>query len=86
VTLLAINADRTDSYRLEVPLESSRYTLTARELTDTAIELNGSELKLNSGSDVPSLAGASTPAGEVTLTPASITFLSMPGAKNSSCR
>jgi heparanase 1 len=86
VTLLAINADRTSSHPLAIPVKSDRYTLTARELTDTAVELNGNELKLSSDGDVPSLAGASTPAGSVVLAPASITFLSMPDAGNSSCR
>ncbi len=86
VALLAINADRTSSHQLAVPVESDRYTLTARELTDTAVELNGNELKLNSDGDVPSLTGASTPAGNIVLAPASITFLAMPDAKNSSCR
>jgi len=85
VTLLAINADRNSSHQLAIPVQSDRYTLTAHELTDKTVELNGEELKLNSNGGVPSLTGASTPAGEVTLAPASITFLSMPDAKNSSC-
>ena len=85
VALLVINADRTSSHQLAIPVESHRYTLTAHELIDTVVDLNGHELKLNSEGDLPSLDGVSTPAGDVALAPASITFLAMPGANNSSC-
>jgi hypothetical protein len=86
VALLAINADRTSSQQLAVPVKSDRYTLTAKNLTDTTVELNGNELNVNSNGDVPSLAGASTAPGNVVLAPASITFLAIPNAKNASCR
>lgn len=85
VALLAINADRTSSQQLAVPVKSDRYTLTAKNLTDTTVELNGNELNVNSNGDVPSLTGAATTAGNVVLAPASITFLAIPNAKNDSC-
>jgi hypothetical protein len=86
VALLAINADRTASQELDVPAASERYTLTARELLDNKVELNGSELKPGSNGDLPQLTGKPQSPGRVTFAPASITFLAMPNAGNASCR
>jgi hypothetical protein len=41
VALLAINADKTNPYELSLPVKTTRYTLTAANLTDSAVELNG---------------------------------------------
>lgn len=85
VALLAINADRAAAAALDVPMKSERYTLTARNLEDSRVQLNGKDLQL-SGDDVPALKGASTKGGKLTLAPASITFLAIPLANNPSCR
>ena len=86
VALLAINADRTASQELDVPTASERYTLTAKELMDNKVELNGSELKPGSNGDLPQLTGKPQPSGHVTFAPASITFLAIPNAGNAVCR
>lgn len=86
VTLLVINADRTASHSLEVPISAERYTLTAKNLLDTHVELNGTELKLGAGNALPPLMGAPTQSGRVAFAPVSITFLAMPKADNTSCR
>jgi hypothetical protein len=86
VTLLVINADRTASQSLEVPASSERYTLTAKDLMDTQVELNGNELKLGTGDALPPLTGVPTQAGRVVFAPVSITFLAIPTANNMSCR
>jgi hypothetical protein len=86
VALLAINADRTASQELDVPDSSERYTLTAKELMDNKVELNGSELALGSNGDLPQLAGKPQSSGHVMFAPASITFLAIPNAGNASCR
>jgi hypothetical protein len=86
VALLAINTDRTASHSLELPTESDRYTLTARDLEDARVDLNGNELRLGAGDELPRLAGVPTQPGRVTLAPASITFLAIPNANNGSCR
>lgn len=86
VTLLVINADRAASHSLDVPTSSERYTLSAKNLLDTQVELNGSELKLGAGNSLPPLRGAPTQSGRVAFAPASITFLAIPGANNASCR
>jgi hypothetical protein len=86
VALLVTNADRTASQELDVPTVSERYTLTARELMDNKVELNGSELGLGSNGDLPQIAGKRQSAGKVAFTPASITFLAIPNAGNAVCR
>lgn len=86
VTLLVINADRTASHSLNVPTSAERYTLTAKDLQDTHVELNGTELQLGAGDALPTLTGTPANSGSVAFAPASITFLAIPTANNSSCR
>jgi heparanase len=86
VTVLAINNDGTAAKTLNLSVASDRYTLTAPHLEDTRVDLNGKELKLGVGDSIPLLAGVPTPAGPVTLPPASITFLSIREAHNASCQ
>ena len=86
VALLAINADRTASQELDIPTKSQRYTLSAKDLLDTRVELNGSELKLETNGDLPKLTSVPQSAGHVTFAPASITFLAISNAGNASCR
>lgn len=83
---LAINLDRTNSQSLDIPTAAERYTLTARTLTDTRIELNGSALGLGAHDELPSLASAPIKSGPVNFTPTTITFLAIPQAHNASCR
>ena len=86
VTLLAINADKTNPYELSLPAKSGRFTLTAASLTDSSVELNGSELKLTADGNLPPIPEKITPKGKIALAPASITFLTIPGAGNENCR
>ena len=86
IALLAINADREASHDLAVPDRSDRYTLTAKDLLDARVELNGRELETGAHDELPAMPGTPTPAGQVTLAPASITFLTFPNAGNASCR
>ena len=86
VALLALNISKTGEQAIQVPTASERYDLTARELTDRVVFLNGSELKLGAGDALPELHGAATHAGKLTFAPASITFLAFPNAQNASCQ
>jgi hypothetical protein len=86
VTLLAINADKTAAQTITIPIGAERYTLTSSDLLSASVELNGSELKLGAGDALPKLVGQKVHAGQVTLAPASITFLAFPKADNASCR
>ena len=86
VTVLVINANRTVSQSLDVPIAAEGYTLTAGDLLSRQVQLNGSELKLGADDALPQLAGTPTLSGNLTFAPASITFLMIPNANNSSCQ
>jgi len=85
VAILAINADKSSAHDISLPKASSRYTLTAHDLLDHTVLLNGAELNLTADGDLPPLEGAAQPAGAITLSPASITFFAIPGARNHAC-
>ena len=86
VTLLAINADKNAAQTLSIPTGAERYTLTSNDLMSQTVELNGTELKLGSGDALPRIKGKATKAGDVSLAPASITFLAFEKAGNESCQ
>jgi heparanase len=85
VALLAINADRAASRMLELPTAASRYTLTADNLTDTRVRMNGRELRLGAGDELPSPEAEPVPPGRLDLPPASVAFLAIPDAANPAC-
>jgi heparanase len=85
VTVLAINTDRSNPHMLAIPGSSERYTLTAPNLEDTHVQLNGKELRLGSEDSIPEIAGISTASEPIALPPASITFLAIRQAHNAGC-
>ena len=85
VALLAINNDEHAAHALSLPTAGLRYTLSAANLDDKHIRLNGKPLRLGRNDAVPNLAGAATPAGVVQLAPATISFLALPTAANDAC-
>ncbi len=85
VTLLVINADRQRVHEITLPSEAERYTLTAKQLQDTTVQLNGKTLELNRDGDLPQFLGQSTRAGHISFAPTSITFLEITNADNSNC-
>lgn len=86
VTLLAINIDRNAARTLSVSGDSEQYTLSAATLEDTRVQLNGKALELGPGDSLPELRGVPARSGQISLPPASITFLVFQQAHNSSCR
>ena len=86
VTLLVINADRQRSFELDLPTASERYTLTAKQLEDTTVELNGNTLRLTSSGDLPQFKGESVNASSVSFAPVSITYLVIANAGNANCQ
>jgi len=86
VTLLAINAEKTATKSIALPVAAERYTLTAAELMGTAVDLNGNALRLGADDALPEIKGIAEKPGTITLAPASITFLTFPEANNASCR
>ena len=85
VALLVINTSTKQAGSLTLLSAAARYTLTAHELTDQQVQLNGVDLKLGNGDALPELKGAKVRAGNIQFTPASITFLAVPKASNASC-
>ncbi|HTD55342.1 MAG TPA: hypothetical protein VK670_08160 [Silvibacterium sp.] len=86
VAVLAIQTDRSAPHSLSIPTPAERYTLTASNLLDSAVELNGVEMKLGPEDALPQVAGTPTRSGNLTLAAASITFLAIPKANNAACR
>jgi hypothetical protein len=86
VTLLVINASPQTAQSLDLPLASERYTLTAANLQDNHIQLNGVDLQLGPNDALPNFKAVSTHAGSISFAPASITFLTIPKAHNASCQ
>ena len=86
VALLAINADRVESPSLDLPATTQRYTLTAHNLTDSGVQMNGSELRLGDHDELPVLESKPEKSGRVSFAPVSITFLAIPDAHNLACQ
>jgi hypothetical protein len=87
VALLAINTDTTTPRTLRVPTAAQRYTLSSSSgLQSRSVRLDGAELALGSNDALPAIVGTPAPAGDVSLAPATITFLAMPAAANDACR
>lgn len=86
VALVAINLDRTAKAKLRIPTAARAYTMSADRLDGDKVQLNGRQLKLDADDTLPALAGRAMRRGTHTLAPASITFLSVPGAQNPACK
>jgi heparanase len=85
VAVLAINADQSALPKLALTPGAQRYTLTAKDLQASTVELNGQRLELGNDDSLPEIRGVIA-SGTVTLPAASITFLAFPKAANASCR
>lgn len=86
VALLVLNTDRATLQSLNIPIAAERYTLSARELEQRQVQLNGRDLRLGGNDKLPALKALPTRPGSVVFAPASVTFLAFPGAENSACR
>lgn len=86
VTLLVLNTDRRRGIELNLPTASERYTLTAKQLEDATVQLNGKALRLTDSGDLPQLKGEPVNAGRLSFAPVSITYLSIANAGNANCQ
>ncbi|WP_165187646.1 hypothetical protein [Caulobacter soli] len=86
VGLVAINLDTAAPATLELPTAGRRYTLTADTPQASKVKLNGRELDLPPGDQLPKLKGQASGKGALDLPPASITFIAVPNAANPACR
>ncbi|MCE7796742.1 hypothetical protein LWE61_09245 [Sphingobium sufflavum] len=85
VTIVAINT-ATQPQTLELGAKSDLYALTAPELQDKTVLLNGRPLRLGDRDSIPVLKPQSLPSGNAVLAPTSINFLVQRGANNPVCR
>jgi len=85
VTLLAINNSRSDRSEITLPIASERYTLSAPTPESALVMLNGQPLKLDPKDDLPEIDGRATAPGQISLAPATITFLAIREAANAAC-
>ena len=85
VALLAINNDRAAARVVTVPMPGERYTLASDELQAKVVRLNGVALELDADDALPGLTGTPVQAGDMSLGPATITFIALPGARNQAC-
>ncbi len=72
---ILINNSRTESTRVSLPKEASRYTLSAETVRSKQILLNGAPLEISGTATLPELKGETTEAGLLELAPATVTFL-----------
>lgn len=86
VAILAINNTRNQPESIELPVGAERYTLSARRLQESRVDLNGNELRLQAGDAIPDMRGVPIVKGTVVFVPASITFLAVANAGNAACR
>jgi hypothetical protein len=85
VALLVINADHQHALDVRLPVDTLRYTLTAKQVQDSTVQLNGNTLQLDRFGDLPQLRGKSAQRGSVSFGPLSITFVAAANAKNKNC-
>jgi hypothetical protein len=86
VAILAINADQKQAQMLAVPHSSIKYVLSAEPLQGNGIRLNGALLELGANDALPALNGTPSPAGTITMSPATIVFIGVPDADNDACK
>jgi hypothetical protein len=86
VTLLVINFDNAAEQALTLPDAGERYTLSSPELTSKQTMLNGTELTAGADGSLPAMAGAKVAAGKVSFAALTVSFVTLPGAKNSACQ
>ncbi|HET7786869.1 MAG TPA: hypothetical protein VFL36_12930 [Myxococcales bacterium] len=86
VALLAINNTRNQPESIELPVEAVRYTLSAKRLRESRVDLNANTLRLQADGELPELRPVPTLKGVVVLVPSSITFIAIAGAGNRACR
>lgn len=84
VSVLAINADKSNGLELNLNTPGQVFALTASDLLGKRVDLNGRELKLGHQDALPELRGADV-RGHVTIPAKSISFVALPSANNASC-
>jgi hypothetical protein len=85
VSLLVLNTDSKAEQSLQSPISGDRYTLSASDLLSKTVLLNGGALKVAQDGTLPTIKGQAVKAGVLHFAPLTITFVTLPRAKNASC-
>jgi hypothetical protein len=67
VSLLVINTDAHSTHTFKLAVSSERYTLNAASLREATVRLNGHTLELGARDNLPDMAGARMPSGNLTF-------------------
>ncbi len=81
VTILVINLNK-EPASINIPMSAVQFTLTAPDLQDNRVLLNGKALKLGENDELPSLEGIPVKSGDIKLLQASINFFTIADAEN----
>jgi hypothetical protein len=86
VAVVALNTHRDDTSQLALSNVTQRYTLSAEDSLQTrSVLLNGEQLAMGDDNALPELRGEPVSGNRIELQPATITFLTAPGAGNAAC-
>lgn len=85
VTLVVLNMDATAEHTFTLPVSGKLYSLSAPDLFGKSVLLNGVNLRVNANGSVPPIKGRPIKAGELLISPMTINFVTLSGAKNASC-
>ncbi|WP_319590759.1 hypothetical protein [uncultured Draconibacterium sp.] len=80
MAVLIVNPKETETF-IEIPAKAQQYLLTADDIMSKTVNLNGEVLKLKSDDKLPKITGKVLNAGEITIPPYSIIFLSFKNLK-----
>ncbi len=86
VTLLMLNTDKNEKRSIVLPVAAERYTLAADALESTSVSLNGTVLQADPDGSIPPISGQPVKAGALSLDPQTITFFTIPSARNKNCK
>ena len=76
IAYLVINNSWTEDTTVSVPTNATVYALTGNgKMRSRTMLLNGRELVLGEGDELPSLEGEAVPAGEIKVAPGGCTFI-----------
>ncbi|SEB65115.1 hypothetical protein [Terriglobus roseus] len=86
VTLVALNTSKDAAQTVSIPVPAERYTITSPALFSSSAMLNGHALTVGDNGSLPEMKAVSVKKGVVSLAPLSISFLTMPDARNAACQ
>ena len=84
MAILVSNNGRTPA-TIELPIPTERYMLSAANVTDTQVGLNGQSLVLDAAGELPDLRPTSIGPGITEVAAAGVTFFALSRAGNSHC-